>query len=215
MKYSAIAAQAELFPVALMCRALDVAPSGYYAWRRRPLSDRAVRDRALTPHVRAAFMASRQRYGSPRVHAELQATGHRVGRKRVARLMRLEGLRARPRRRYVVTTQSRHKHAVAPNLLARQFAVTAPNRVWVSDLTYLRTLTGFVYLAVVLDLYSRRVVGWSVSANADAGVSVEALRRALPCDLRPAGCSTTATAACTTPAATTRRSSPPTASPAA
>jgi putative transposase len=106
---------------------------------------------------------------------------------RVARLMRQESLRARPRRRYVVTTQSRHKHPVAPNLVKRQFTVAAPNQVWVSDLTYLRTLTGFVFLAVVLDLYSRRVVGWSVSADADAGVAVEALRRALVVRPAPAG----------------------------
>jgi transposase InsO family protein len=113
------------------------------------------------------------------VHAQLRAAGHRVARKRVARLMRHDGLRARPRRRYVVTTQSRHAHPVARNLVKRKFEVAAPNRVWVSDLTYLRTVTGFVYLAVVLDLFSRRVVGWKVSRDADAGLAVEALRRAL------------------------------------
>jgi transposase InsO family protein len=169
-----------------MCRVLDLAPSGYYAWRRRPLSDRAKRDQVLTAHVRAAFKASKGRYGSPRVHAELHAE-HGVGRKRVARLMRADGLRARPRRRYVVTTQSRHKHPIAPNLVARQFEVTSPNQIWVSDLTYLRTLTGFVYLAVVLDLFSRRVVGWKVSRDPDAGVVVEALRRALAVRPAPAG----------------------------
>jgi transposase InsO family protein len=169
-----------------MCRALNVAPSGYYAWRRHPLSDRAKRDQVLTAHVRAAFKTSKGRYGSPRVHAELHKE-HRVGRKRVARLMRADGLRARPRRRYVVTTQSRHKHPIAPNLVARRFEVTSPNQVWVSDLTYLRTLTGFVYLAVVLDLYSRRVVGWKVSRDVDAGVVLEALRRALALRPAPAG----------------------------
>lgn len=187
MKYAAIVAHAGEFSVVCMCRALGVAPSGYYAWRRRPLSDRAHRDHALTAHVRAAFAASKGRYGSPRVHAELRIAGHRVGRKRVARLMRSDGLRARPRRRYVVTTQSRHKHPVAPNLVARQFEVSAPNRVWVSDLTYLRTLTGFVYLAVILDLFSRRVVGWKVSRDADAGLVVEALRRALALRAAPLG----------------------------
>ncbi len=140
----------------------------------------------LTTHVRAAFKASKGRYGSPRVHAELHAE-HGIGRKRVARLMRADGLRARPRRRYVVTTQSRHKHPIAPNLVARQFEATSPNQIWVSDLTYLRTMTGFVYLAVVLDLYSRRVVGWKVSRDADAGVVVEALRRALALRPAPAG----------------------------
>lgn len=184
MRYAAIAAHVGQFSVACMCRALDIAPAGYYAWRHGPLSSRAQNDQTLTPHVRAAFAASRGRYGSPRVHAELRAAGHRVGRNRVARLMRTDGLRARPRRRYVVTTQSRHEHSVARNLVKRQFEVSAPNRVWVADLTYLRTLTGFVYLAVVIDLFSRRVVGWNLSRNADAGIVVEALRRALV--LRPA-----------------------------
>lgn len=187
MKYAAIAANAEQFPVTLMCRALGVAPSGFYAWRRRPVPERVVRDRALAAHVRAAFAASRKRYGSPRVHAELRAQGHRVARKRVARLMRLDGLRARPRRRYVTTTQSKHKHPVAPNVVARRFETAAPNQVWVSDLTYLRTTAGFVYLAVVLDLFSRRVVGWSVSRDGDAAVAVEALRRALAVRAAPAG----------------------------
>lgn len=184
MKYATIAVHVGQFPVAWMCRLLGVVPSGYYAWRRRPPSARARSDQALMPRVRAAFTASKGRYGSPRVHAELRATGLRVGRNRVARLMRTDGLRARPRRRYVVTTQSRHRHPIARNLVKRQFDVTAPNRVWVADLTYLRTATGFVYLAVVLDLFARRVVGWKVSRDADASLVVEALRRALA--LRPA-----------------------------
>ncbi len=178
MKYAAIAACVTEYPVVLMCRVLGVSSSGYYAWEQRPVSERAKRDQALTTHVRAAFRASKGRYGSPRVHADLHAE-HGVGRKRVARLMRTAGLRARPRRRHVVTTQSRHKHPIAPNLVARSFEVTSPNQIWVSDLTYLRTTTGFAYLAVVLDLYSRRVVGWKVSSDADASVAVEALRRAL------------------------------------
>lgn len=186
MKYEAIAACTAEYAVAFMCRALGVAPSGYYAWRQRPMSERAQRDQALTPHVRAAFLASKGRYGSPRVHAELHSV-HGVGRKRVARLMRAAGLRARPRRRHVVTTQSRHNHRIAPNLVARRFDVMAPNQVWVSDLTYLRTGAGFVYLAVVLDLFSRRVVGWQVSRDADAGVVLEALRRALAVRPAPAG----------------------------
>ena len=214
MKYAAIAVGVGEFSVALMCRVLEVAPSGYYAWRRRPLSDRSKRDQVLTTHVRAAFKASKGRYGSPRVHAELHAE-HGIGRKRVARLMRADGLRARPRRRYVVTTQSRHKHPIAPNLVARQFEATSPNQIWVSDLTYLRTMTGFVYLAVVLDLYSRRVVGWKVSRDADAGVVVEALRRALALRPAPAGLIITATEACTTRVATTGAPSPRTASRAA
>jgi transposase InsO family protein len=184
VKYAAIAVHVGLFSVALMCRMLGIAPSGYYAWKERPPSRKSVRDGVLLVHVRAAFKASRRRYGSPRVHADLRATGHRVGRKRVARLMRQDGLRARHRRRFVHTTQSRHKFPIARNVIARAFEVSAPNQVWVSDLTYLRTQTGFVYMAVVLDLFARRVVGWAVSRNLDAGIAVEALRRALA--LRPA-----------------------------
>jgi putative transposase len=184
VKYAAIAAHVGTYTVALMCRVLGVAPSGYYAWLNCPTSNRAQQDDALQAHVRAAFQASRQRYGSPRVHAELHAQGHRVGRKRVARLMREAGLRARPRRRFRRTTLSAHREPVAPNVVARQFEVSAPNQVWASDLTYLPTSTGFVYLAVTLDLYARRVIGWAVSDNLDATVAVTALQRALA--LRPA-----------------------------
>jgi putative transposase len=184
VKYAVIAAHVRLFSVVLMCRVLGIAPSGYYAWLQRSPSKKATQDSVLLTHVRASFRASRRRYGSPRVHADLRAAGHRVARKRVARLMRQDGLRARLRRRFVRTTQSRHKLPIAPNVVARAFEVSAPNQVWVSDLTYLRTQTGFVYMAVVLDLFARRVVGWAVSENLDAGIAVEALRRALA--LRPA-----------------------------
>src|SRR5688572_13415516 len=123
----------------MMCRALDVTRSGYYAWKERAPSERSRRDRQLAVHVRATFAASRRRYGSPRVHAELRAQGVRVARKRIARLMRENELCARPRRRFVRTTQSRHDQPVAPNVVGRQFDVAAPNQVWVADLTYLRT----------------------------------------------------------------------------
>lgn len=184
MKYAVIAAHVGLFAVTFMCRVLGVAPSGYYAWLEQSPSKHSTKDEVLTVHIRAAFARSKRRYGSPRVHADLKAAGHKVARKRVARLMRRDGLRARPRRRFVHTTQSKHTHAIARNIVARQFEVSAPNQVWVSDLTYLRTQTGFVYLAVVLDLFARRVVGWSVSDNLDATIAVEALRRALA--MRPA-----------------------------
>jgi transposase InsO family protein len=187
VKYAAIAAQVGVYAVVFMCRVLGVAPSGYYAWCAGKPSTKTMRDRVLTTHIRAAFKASRRRYGSPRVHAELRAVGHSVARKRVARLMRQDGLRARPRRRYMHTTQSKHEQPIAPNVVARKFEVTAPNQVWVSDLTYLPTPTGFVYLAVVLDLFARRVVGWSVSADLDATIAVTALRRALALRPAPAG----------------------------
>ena len=187
MKYAAITAHLAVYTVAFMCRVLGVAPSGYYAWLRAPTSKRALRDEALVPYVRAAFVASRRRYGSPRVHAELRARGHRIGRKRVARLMRATEMRARPRRRFRHTTLSKHREPVAPNVVARKFEVTAPNQVWVSDLTYLPTQNGFAYLAVILDLYARRVVGWAVSDNLDATVAVTALQRALALRPAPAG----------------------------
>jgi transposase InsO family protein len=187
VKYAAISAHVGQFPVAFMCRELSVAPSGYYASLGREPSKKSARDGVLLAYVRAAYKTSRRRYGSPRVHADLQAAGHRVARKRVARLMREDGLRARHRRRFVNTTQSRHKFPIAKNVVAREFEVSAPNQVWVSDLTYLRTQTGFVYMAVVLDLFARRVVGWAVSRNLDAGIAVEALRRALAVRPAPAG----------------------------
>ncbi len=179
MKYALITELKGTHSVTLMCRALGLAPSGYYAWKHRPTSTRQRADRVLSLHVRAAFQASYRRYGSPRLHAELRAAGHRVGRKRVARIMRQEGLCARPRRRFVSTTQSRHDQPIAPNVVAREFETSAPNQVWVSDLTYLRTQAGFVYLAVVIDLFSRRVVGWALSRDLAADVATEALRRAL------------------------------------
>lgn len=187
MKYAVIAAHVRLFSVAFMCRVLGIAPSGYYAWLQRSPSKKLTQDEVLLTHVRTSFQASRRRYGSPRVHADLRAAGHSVARKRVARLMRQDGLRARQRRRFVRTTQSRHACPIAPNVVARAFEVSAPNQVWVSDLTYLRTQTGFVYLAVVLDLFARRVVGWTVSENLDAGIAVEALRRAVALRSAPAG----------------------------
>jgi putative transposase len=186
VKYAVITACAGEFAVAFMCRVLGVAPSGYYEWRARPVSDRARRDEVLTTHVRAAFTASKCRYGSPRVHAELHSR-HGIGRKRVARLMRAAGLWARTRRRYVVTTQSKHKLPIAANIVARNFDVAKPNQVWVADLTYLRTSSGFVYLAVILDLFSRRVVGWKVSRDLDASVGLDALARAFAIRRAPAG----------------------------
>ncbi len=135
MRYATIAAHVGMYTVAFMCRVFGVAPSGYYAWRTCPTSSRAQEDEVLEVEVRAVFAAKRKRYGSPRVHAELRANGRRVGRKRVARLMRRGGLRARARRRFRNTTLSKHREPIAPNLVARQFEVSAPNQVWVTDLT--------------------------------------------------------------------------------
>jgi putative transposase len=162
-----------------MCRVLRVSRSGFYATQRRAPSARARADARLQAEVRAVHALSRRTYGSPRVHAELRARGRRTSRKRIARLMRAEGLAARRRRRHRVTTRSRHGHPVAPNVLARRFAVGAPNQAWAGDITYLPTREGRLYLAVLLDLGSRRVVGWALRMTLDRGLTLAALARAL------------------------------------
>jgi transposase InsO family protein len=172
------------YTVAFMCRQLQLARSGFYAWSRRRPSARALADRRLVPHLRAVFERARGTYGSPSVHRELRKQGHQVGRHRVARLMRDDGLRARPRRRFVHTTNSRHGHRVAPNILQRRFGPTAANRVWASDITYIPTRKGWLYLAVVLDLHSRRVVGWAAGKSLDQELAINALERAFD-DRRP------------------------------
>jgi putative transposase len=165
--------------VKVLCSVLRVSRSGFYAWRTRPESKRAARDRVLGLYVRAAFRQHRGRCGSPRLHRELRAQGEAVSRKRIARLMRSDGLVARRRRRFRVTTDSRHGLRCAPNLVARRFSTGAPNRVWVSDITYLWTEAGWAYLACVLDLGSRRIVGWSLERHLEAKLALDALRAAL------------------------------------
>jgi transposase InsO family protein len=161
---------------------LMVSRAGFYAARRRPPSARTTRDQYLRLHVRTAYARSNRTYGAPRVRKELHDQGEPVATKRVARLMREDGLRARGPRRFVRTTDSTHAFPIAPNLLARQFAVEqvpALDRVWVSDLTYVPTREGWLFLAVVLDLASRRVVGWAMRETADAAVAVAALGMAV------------------------------------
>jgi putative transposase len=179
VRFSFIATEKAWYPVALMCRVLHVSRSGYYAWCQRPAAERSREDQRLTLAVAAIHAESRGRYGSPRVHAELRERGQRIARKRVARLMRTAGLCARMRRRFRRTTDSRHAMPIKGNLLARRFAVSAPNRGWVSDITYLWTFEGWLYLAVVLDLFSRRVVGWSLSQRLERGLVLDALGMAL------------------------------------
>jgi putative transposase len=182
VRYACIRRHTESYPVALMCRVLAVSRAGYYAWTRRAPSVRAQTDDRLAVEIRAVYRRSRETYGSPRVHAELRAQGLRCGRKRVARVMQTAGLVARRRRRYRVTTQSVHAHPVAANTLARQFAVAAvgaPDRVWVGDITYLPTREGWLYLAVVLDLVSRRVIGWAMQHTLERSLALAALHIAL------------------------------------
>ena len=175
MKFAFIQAEKAVFPVTVLCRVLGVSRAGFYAARHRPVASRVTEDARLTVQITAIHRASRRCYGSPRVHAELRARGQCTGRKRVARLMRRAGLAAHRRRAFRVTTQSRHAHPVAPNQLARQFTAPAPDRVWVTDITYLATVEGWLYLAVVLDLFSRRIVGWATSDRLGEGVALEAL----------------------------------------
>ena len=163
-----------------MCRCLQVTRSGFYAWRRRPECQRARDDRRLKVRVRASFEESRGRYGSPRIHRDLLDQQERVSRKRVVRLMQEEGLVARQRKRFKVTTMSDHNQPVADNLLHRDFTATAPNQRWVGDTTeFVIGESGKLYLAAILDLYSRFVVGWAVSAVNDRHLTIKALEMAL------------------------------------
>jgi len=181
--HGANVAATDRYPVRLMADALGVSPAGYYAWRKRSPSERALADERLMAQVRIAHAASDGDYGAPRIHRELRDQGLHVGKNRVARLMRTAGLvgRARRRRRER-TTDSAHSYPVAPNLLARQFdvnGVRALDRVWVSDLTYVPTREGTLYLATVLDLGSRRIVGWAMRETLEADLTISALRMAV------------------------------------
>jgi transposase InsO family protein len=164
-----------------MCRALGVSPSGFYAWRKRPISEHARRDSELRVLVREAHERSRRTYGSPRVHAELRATGERVSRKRVVRLMQQGQLVARKRRRYKYTTMREHDQPVAANLLQREFTAERPNQRWVGDTTelYIGPSGAKLYLAAIVDLFSRFVVGWALSAVNDRHLTLKALDMAV------------------------------------
>ena len=179
MKFDFIAAKEVAFPVATMCRVLGVSPSGYYASKTRPPSKRVADDARVAAEVAAAHKASRGIYGSPRVHRELQAKGVLVGKKRVERLMTEKGLRGRSKRRFVCTTDSKHDDPIAPNVLERRFETTTPNEAWVGDVTYIATAQGWLFLAVLLDLFSRRVVGWATSDTNDRTLALAALDHAL------------------------------------
>jgi len=179
VRYRAILAAPSGLSIERRCELLGVSRSGLYAWIHRPVSRRAQVNAQLVSEMRRIHVEMDRTYGSPRMAPELTGRGWPCGRHRAARLMRAHGLRAKAARRFVVTTNSQHGYTVAPNLLARQFAVRAPNRVWMSDITYVFTADGWCYLAVVLDAYSRRVVGWAVSQQLDAHLVLAALHRAL------------------------------------
>ena len=179
MRYRAIKDHADRFPIRLMCRALKVSSAGYYAWHERPESARASANRGLLTEIRAIHQESRRTYGSPSIWHALRSRGRCVGEKRVARLMRAEGIRAKTVKKWRATTDSGHKLPVAGNTLDRRFAVSTPNRVWAGDITYVWTDEGWLYLAVVLDLFSRAVIGWAMSARLTADLASAALTMAL------------------------------------
>jgi transposase InsO family protein len=188
MKYVFMAAQEGQFRVKRMCHALEVGRSGYYAWRKRTPSTREEADAALLALIQAEHQHSRTTYGSPRLHVVLRRQGVVCGHNRVARLMRLHGIVALKRRKYRPVTTQRHPGAIpAPNRLNQDFTATAPNQKWVSDFTYIETAEGWLYLAVVLDLFSRKVIGWSMSQTMDTALVETALRMALRERRPPAG----------------------------
>jgi len=180
MRYAFIREHAHEFSVERMCQVLEVMRSGYYAWMHRSPGLREQANQALVVRVRAEYQASRKTYGSPRIHVVLQRQGVACGRHRVARLMRQDGLCARPRRKtHPVTTQRQPGVVPAPNRLNQEFSAEAPNQKWVSDFTYIETGEGWLYLAVVLDLFSRKVIGWAMSETMDTALVETALRMAL------------------------------------
>lgn len=168
------------YPLDLLCEALDLSKSGYHAWKARPPSPRAQADQQLAREIALVHQRSRRTYGSPRVRQQLRLQGQRVGRRRVVRLMRAQQLAGRSRRRRrPKTTDSRHGGPIARNLLRDQPQATQPNQIWVTDITYVRTDQGWLYVAALLDLFSRRIVGWACGEHLDASLCIQALQRAL------------------------------------
>jgi transposase InsO family protein len=162
-----------------MCRVLEVSCSGYYRWFKRKPSQRQLDDQSLDAQIREIYDGSKGRYGSPKITRELRDRGRRVGKNRVAKRMRKAGLRSKIRRKYKVTTDSKHHFPVAANLLERNFSADAADKVWVSDITYLATRSGWLYLTVIIDLFSRMVVGWALSSSLGHEMVVTALKRAI------------------------------------
>jgi len=179
MKYQFIKQYKNEFPVKVMCQVLEVSESGYYAWLKRPICQHQREDAQIKQEIRQTFNEHHGRYGSPRIHRELRDQGRNVSRKRVARLMQETELSARPKRRRVLTTKRDLTHPVAPNILNREFTAPDPNKKWATDITYIPTSQGWLYLAVILDLYSRMVVGWSMSGTCDEELVERALNQAL------------------------------------
>ena len=181
MRFAFIDAEKARYPVTTLCKVLDVSESGYHAWRKRPPSRRATENARIKTHIKASFKKSRETYGSPRLTDDLRDNDIKVGRHRVARLMREAGIRAKKPPRWKKTTNSKHDLPRAPNIVERRWdeLATAPNKLWVSDLTYIWTWQGWVYLVVFLDVFSRKVVGWKVDETMEAHIVTDALSMAM------------------------------------
>lgn len=163
MKYTFIKNHEYLFPIEKMCNVLEVGSSGYYKWKNKPVSKTTLRKNEIKQQITTIYFTSKQRYGSPRITIELNALGYRISRITVAKYMRELGLRSKLSKKFKVTTDSKHNYLVVENVLDRGFAVDRPSKVWVSDITYIQTKEGFLYLTTILDLYDRKMIGWSLS----------------------------------------------------
>jgi putative transposase len=180
VSYAFIAEHAEVFPVRRMCQVLRVSPSGYYDWRKRPPSERQQANKKLLVAIRREHAASRQTYGSPRIHAALKQQGFEVGRNRIARLMQAYGIVGKaPKSKRPVTTQKAEGALAAPNLLGQDFTASRPNEKWLADITYVDTVEGWLYLALVMDLFARPIVGWSMAEHMQAVLVEDALKMAV------------------------------------
>jgi transposase InsO family protein len=186
MRYQFVEDHREEFMVTLMCRVLDVSPGGYYVWRKRPSSQREMANQELLKEIKAVHEKSNGTYGSPRIYHELKEKVD-CSESRVARLMQKHGIAAKQKKRYKRTTKANSGHPVAPNLLDRDFTATAPNQKWTTDITYIPTLEGWLYLAVALDLFSRRIVGWAMSARMTSSLVIDALQMAIQRRQPPTG----------------------------
>ncbi len=188
MKYYFITHYRSQFGVERMCHVFAVSRSGFYRWSSGVESKRAAENRLMLDNIQRIYKAAKGRYGSPRITAELRDQGYACSRPRIARLMRKHAIRAKTRKKYKVTTNAKHNYALAPNLLEQGFRTDAPNLVWVSDITYIRTLEGWLYLTVIMDLFNRKIIGWSMSERMQAGeTTIPALRMALKNCQPPAG----------------------------
>ena len=163
MKYTFIKNHEYLFPIEKMCKVLEIGSSGYYKWKNKPISNRILRKNKIKQQITDIYFASKQRYGSPRITIELNALGYKISRITVAKYMKELGLKSKLSKKFKITTDSKHNYLVVENVLNRNFMVTNPSRVWVSDITYIQTKEGFLYLTTIIDLYDRKIIGWSLS----------------------------------------------------